>query len=332
MTLHYHLYELHSAAPLGARTCSAVRHGALLRTRMPDGAPGYADCHPWAELGDLPLGEQLQRLARGETTDLTRASLAFAAMDAQARVQGRSLWDGLIVPPSHCLLPGLGEGGWDALEAAFADGFTHIKVKVGRDIPAETRRLRDLSGFLASAALPHGARPRLRLDCNEALAAAQFADTFGALGALKPFLDFVEDPCPFDAAQWDALSTQTGIAFAVDRAMSEDATQGWRGVQVHKPARSGPAVPARALFPHSGRTVVTSYLDHPLGQLCAAWVAARLPPVEPRETHGLVSHRVYAPTPFSERLGGHGPVLDLPGGTGFGFDDELGALDWSSLT
>ena len=70
-----------------------ARRGALIRV---DG--GFADVHPWPELGDAPLDEQLALLARGETTPLTRASLHWARVDADARARGVSI----AVVPGPC--------------------------------------------------------------------------------------------------------------------------------------------------------------------------------------------------------------------------------------
>ncbi len=309
-------YTLTSPAPLG-RSSGPVRHGALLWVETAGGAFGYADVHPWEELGDLPLTAQLSKLSRGETTDLTRASLAFADLDAIARTEGRSLWDGLTVPPSHFLLPGTADAVPGALEAALGEGFTRFKLKVGGDRDAEKRLLLALADILA------GTGGKLRLDCNERLNAAEFAARFARLQDLLPVLDFVEDPCPFDADTWTELSRATGAAFALDRAADSHGAQ-FAGTLIHKPARFGPHLPRTS----ARRVVVTSYLDHPLGQLGAAWGAARLGTAE---THGLVSHRAYARNAFSEHLGWHGPHLTLPGGTGFGFDDELARLDWKPL-
>ena len=221
------------------------------------------------------------------------------------------------MPPSHFLLPGAADAVPGVLEAALSEGFTRFKLKVGGEREAEERLLRFLARRLAEA----DGQPRLRLDYNETLTASEFAARFARLPDLLPVLDFVEDPCPFDADTWAELSRATGSELALDRAAD---TEQFVGTLIHKPARFGPEPPATA----ARRVVVTTYLDHPLGQLCAAWVAARLGTAE---THGLVSHRAYARNDFSEQLSWRGPDLMLPGGTGFGFDDELARLDWKQL-
>ena len=315
MPLTCHPYTLTSPAPLG-RARGPIRHGALLRVEAADGAIGYADVHPWEELGDLPLAVQLSKLSRGETTNLTRASLAFATLDGAARAEGRSLWDGLVVPPSHFLLPGAAGAVPGALELALDEGFTRFKLKVGGDRDAEERLLLSLADVLAEAG------GKLRLDYNETLTASEFAARFAHLDAPLPALDFVEDPCPFDPDTWLELSRQTGAELALDRAA--DSHGAHASTLIHKPARFGSEMPDT----QARRVVVTTYLDHPLGQLTAAWVAAQL---RPGETHGLVSHRAYARNAFSDRLGWNGPNLTLPGGPGFGFDDELAQLDWTQM-
>src|SRR6476659_4640671 len=70
-------YELTPKRRLSAVADAGPRRGALIRV---DG--GYADIHPWPELGDLPLDEQLALLARGETPSLTASSLEVASIDA----------------------------------------------------------------------------------------------------------------------------------------------------------------------------------------------------------------------------------------------------------
>ena len=72
------------------------------------------------------------------------------------------------------------------------------------------------------------------------------------------------------------------------------------------------------------KIVVTSYLDHPLGQMAAAYVAGRMNRVKPTSlvTCGLLSHSAYLKNPFSTALK-EGPDFAAPIGTGFGFNQQL---------
>jgi O-succinylbenzoate synthase len=273
----YWPYELIPRRRLSAVAASGPRRGALIRA-----GDGFADVHPWPELGDAPLDEQLAILRRGETTALTAASLRFAAIDAEARRTGRSVFEGLVIPPSHW--PGPDPPG----------GFGTVKLKSVARIPDHVR---------------------LRIDFNATLT----SDEFVRIAATLPHdrVDFIEDPCPYDAAAWRKLRERTGLRLALDRGTgSEDVD-----VLVVKPAVQQ--------IPHTNaEIVVTSYMDHPIGQLCAAYAAAS---AGIRTTCGLVTHVLYEPDPFIERMRIDGALLVPPGSTGFGFDDLLEALPWRRI-
>ena len=158
-------YELTPKRRLSAVADAGARRGALIRVNG-----GVADVHPWPELGDLPLDEQLALLARGETTPLTQSSLEFASIDAAARRDGRSLFDGLTIPPSH----------WPGPDPPAA--FDTVKLKSIDVIPD---------------------RVRLRIDFNATLTAEEFVRIAATLPRER--IDFIEDPCPYDAAVWREL-------------------------------------------------------------------------------------------------------------------------------
>jgi O-succinylbenzoate synthase len=279
MRLWIHRYTLRPPRRLSAVARDGERHGALLRVD-----DGFADIHPWPELGDAPLDEQLALLQRGETTALTRASLELAHVDGVARRKGASLFHGLTIPESH----------WPGPDPP--PGFDTIKTKGLAEFPAGVR---------------------LRIDFNATLTADEFAAVAASLPRER--VDFVEDPCPYDAATWSALEERLGIPLAYDRA--GDGVPDAVAVLVHKPA-------VQAVFPDHPNVVVTSYMDHPVGQFGAAYIAA---------THrvnrrcGLFTHVLYAPDAFLERVESDGTRLLPPRGTGIGFDDLLEGLSWTSI-
>jgi O-succinylbenzoate synthase len=319
VTIWVHRYELVPRARLNARAGTGPRRGALLRvghSRDTGLDTGFADVHPWPELGDAPLDEQLALLARGGTTPLTVQSLHFASLDAAARREGRSLFDGLTIPESH----------WPAAAGEAPSAFDTVKVKMpGGELP------------------PRG---RLRLDFNATLDAPAFLRIAATLPRER--IDFVEDPCPYDAVIWRELHAQTGLRLALDR---EVATEGV-DVLVVKPALQrvpgeqalGERVAAdgarvageraaggeRGGDPDVGAVsiVVTSYMDHPVGQLHAAAIAARC---ATDSRCGLMTHVLFEPNKFSERLGLDGARLVPPGGAGIGFEYLLEELEWTRL-
>lgn len=321
MPVFIHRYELRPRASLSVRAGLGARRGALIRID-----DGFSDLHPWPELGDAPLDEQLARLARGETTPLTRASLRLAAIDGSARRGGRSLFQDLAIPASHYLLTETG-GSFDAAAAA-ARGFDTVKVKMGRNLPAERAWLNCQAPALRDLSL------KMRIDFNgvpdESAAEAFLAAlSEGARGCI----DFIEDPCPYDGETWRALSSRYGCRLALDRG---DAAIAWDGaaVVVVKPALQDEQEVIRIASARRQEVVITSYMDHPIGQLGAAFCAARAVAEQPYSVGrcGLLTHVLFEPDAFLERMQTNGPYLVPPGGTGLGFDDMLEQLPWKQLS
>lgn len=253
----------------------ATREGALLRID-----DGFADVHPWPELGDAPLDEQLALLSRGQTTRLTRASLRLAAVDREARRRGVSLFEGLTIPLSH----------WPGADPP--PGFDTVKTKGVHDVPPGVR---------------------IRIDFNARLTPSEFVRIAEALPRER--VDFIEDPCPYDRDVWKELRERTGLRLALDR------FEGEADVLVHKPA-------LQTEWPVHNDVVVTSYMDHPVGQFGAAWIAATH---QTNARCGLFTHVLYEPGSFLERVENDGARLLPPRGTGIGFDDLLERLPWKSI-
>jgi len=270
-------YTLKPRRRLSAVASAGARHGALLRAY-----DGYADIHPWPELGDTTLDEQLARLARGETTPLTRASLHHAQVDGRARTYGASLFAGLTIPESH----------WPGDNPPPA--FDTVKLKGVSSIPP---------------------RVRLRIDFNATLTPDEFVRVAGILPHDR--IDFIEDPVPYDELTWLELRQRTKLRLALDRDEGIAAD-----VLVHKPALSGE-------FPQfDGEIVVTSYMDHPVGQFHAAYVAASH---DVSDRCGLFTHVLYEPDEFIEAIQTDGARLVAPRGPGIGFDEILERLPWQRL-
>jgi O-succinylbenzoate synthase len=274
----YSEYALHPRRALSAIATPGLRRGALIRA-----GSGFADVHPWPELGDAAVDEQLAILARGETTALTARSLEMARADGEARERGVSLFEGLTVPASH----------WPGNDPP--RGFDTVKVKDVGDLPPKVR---------------------LRIDFNATLRPEEFLMI--AEGLPHDRVDFVEDPCPYDPDVWTALREQTGLRLALDRMSAEDGVD----VLVVKPAIQD--VPKS-----SKEIVITSYMDHPVGQLHAAAIAARF---ATSARCGLVTHVLFERNEFSERLELDGARLRAPKGTGIGFDDLLERISWKRLS
>jgi O-succinylbenzoate synthase len=315
------------------------RAGALIRFEFEPGLFGYADCHPWPELGDIPLNVQLELLRTGGSTVLLDRSLVMARVDAEARSRGEWLFQNLEIPESHASFPyalGLDQNRIIAdtrLDNLRAMGFNVLKFKVGQTPLIEIAELLRIFPSL------HSRRFHVRFDFNERLS---LADVTGFLNTLMSeigedlsWIDWIEDPCPFNAPDWDQLRAEFGLPLALDRAalrleLDHDLPI---DILVLKPAVMNPEhifALARAL---DVPVAVTSYLDHPLGQVSAAWVAARaLQDRVPLVSGGLATHLVYEPNRFSEELFVENAHLLAPLGTGFGFDECLEDTEWQAIS
>ena len=307
-------YVLRSKLALNARSERREFEGALIRV-----GDGFGCIHPWPELGDPELEFLLRELGEGFTQEpLVERALFMAESDARARSNGHSFFGKgkNPVPPSHATIPDLGEA---AVGEAIDRGYSVVKGKGGQDYAAWANRVNDLSRRWPSL--------RWRLDFNEVLSRPEVIEFARCLSShARERIDFLEDPCPYDRNDWAEIRLETGFKLAVDREESilcDEAV-----VLVVKPAKA-----ELNQYEHSTHwLVVTSYMEHPVGQCFAAVHAARLAARTDRVLRcGLQTHELFEPTEFSERLGPAGPVFHPPGGTGFGFDDLLEKLPWKRL-
>ena len=309
-------YRLRSAETLNAASGRRQFDGVLIKV-----GEGYGCIHPWPELGDPTLEKCLADLQGARRWPIVRRALRCAEYDAAARSREESLFEEMEVPPSHATLAAADP---ELAEQAIAAGFTHLKLKCGRDAPLERACIAAISG----------AHPQVkwRLDFNETLEPSEVREWVWEMDdASRRSIDFLEDPSPFSESAWAALHCELRIPLAIDREAAPlcKAAQ----VCVIKPAIDEPWLLAEAALGHGQRLVVTSYMDHPFGQAFAAWEAARLGLQFPGQPGicGLRTDVLFQPDAFTEMMGAWSPTFHPPAGTGLGFDDLLDALPWTRL-
>ncbi|MEP2777448.1 MAG: enolase C-terminal domain-like protein [Luteolibacter sp.] len=309
-------YRLQSRGFLNSLSARREFAGALIRA-----GDGYGCIHPWPELGDPPLDKCLEDLRGRRFWPIVRRAMRCAEFDNAARTAEESLFEEMEIPVSHATLVKA-----DAAEVAAAveAGFTVVKMKAGRNLEREAE-------FLKAMAEAHPGL-KWRLDFNESLnpeGAENFLETLGE--AVRRKIDFLEDISAFSEATWAALWKKYRVPLAVD--MESGPHRKAAQVTVIKPAVDEPFLLGEAAAMNSQRVVMTSYMDHPLGQAFAAWEAARLELLFPGLVGicGLQTHHLFKKDAFVEKLGDWKPGFTVPGGTGLGFDDELAALPWLKL-
>ena len=324
MKLSFYQYEL---SPIGSFKPKVPRSGSLLKMDFEDGTIGYADCHPWTELGDDPVQEQLRKLQGGETTRVTERCLYFGRIDAMARANNKSVFENLQIPKSNWIITHPDMTSEEEIKKAVREKFTYFKLKVGNDLDKELLFLQKLAGWLSPIDF------KLRLDFNLKLSESQFINFLKKLEPLHEKIDYIEDPFTFDPARWAAIQKKHTIRLACDfrSHLALDHPEA-AAILVIKPAIQDEAIFLESLRgnQHLG---ITSCLDHPLGQVSAAYVAALCYEKAPQRVGvcGLTSHYLYEPNAFSKLLTVTDTRLNAPPGTGFGFDSLLKDLPWKGL-
>lgn len=318
--VHVCEYALQSGSPLNSASTRRVFPGALLRV-----GDGYGCLHPWPEFGDEPLQGHLEKLAAGEITPLAGIALQCAEADGEARRRGVSLFEDLPIPVSHYSWS-FAQGTDAQMTRVLSEGWPAIKAK---GFPHWGETLRFIEGC---ARVAEGSDLLLRVDFNGCLDRDSF-ERFIEFMALKAYrrIDVVEDPFPYNADAWTAVRERWGVSLALDKGW-QAATEGFDAVVV-KPARRDWRVVADK-FPLAP-LILTSAMDHPLGQSFAAYQAA----LAWRELGhsrislcGLCTQHLFEPDAFTERLvtsGGHFTPDSTGGGLGFG--DLLENLPWRPL-
>ncbi|MFK7849503.1 MAG: hypothetical protein AB8D78_00875 [Akkermansiaceae bacterium] len=309
-------YKLRSRGFLNAVSARREFEGVLIRA-----GEGYGCIHPWPELGDPSLEKCLDDLKGRRFWPIVRRAMRCAQFDDAARREEESLFEEMEVPRSHATLVKMAPR---EVTEAVAIGFDTVKLKAGKDLASEGDFLVEMSAEYPLL--------KWRLDFNESLD-PETADKFltGLPSEVKRRIDFIEDICAFSETAWKDLWKKHRVPLAVDRESGphRKAAQ----VTVIKPAVDEPFLLGEGAVMNSQRAVITSYMDHPLGQAFAAWEAARTELLFPGlvSTCGVQTHHLFEKDDFVEALGDWKPEFTVPAGTGLGFDDQLAALTWVEL-
>lgn len=328
MTIWYSTYQLFPRGTINSKSKAKFRKGALLRVRYSEGQVGYADICPFSEMGDAPLELELRALSQGKPKKIGARALHFAEMDAFAREQKRSLYSLSNKIKNHYLISDLGRFDGSKLKNIEAEGYSEIKIKMGRDLITETALLEKMVQSLST-------QFKLRLDFNASLSRDRFTQWFESQQSwLRPWIQFIEDPFVYTAKDWLEVSEKWNLVFALDQA-ADPLKQGAEGAQVIviKPAIQDEKKIIAAFQPQGKKFVFTNYMDFPVGQMFALVSAQRACPQIQDQllTCGLQNHDIYDGFTFQSAIRTDGPYILPPDGHGIGFDDLLSNLTWTEL-
>lgn len=316
--IEFHPYALQLKNRSGSNLIGLKREGALMRCRFPDGSVGYSDIHPWEELGDLPISKEIESLMQGRPTPLGFRALQLASQDADLRKRGVGALEGVSIPKSHFLISGSEYQNESLMQQIATLGFDTIKVKAGSDL----KLLDKIADSLKHLSF------KIRIDFNGRLPPESLSEAIKRLKPIEEKIDFLEDPTSFDRPLWVESMRREGLSFALDAGSEGALADNLIPFLIMKPAKQNESQFIEKAD-RKQKIVVTTYLGHPIGQVQAAYVAAKMQKSISLDTCGLKSHDQYEEDPFSERLGPPSPQFHSPGGTGFGFDDLLSRVAWS---
>lgn len=327
MKLSFSPYKLKPHTSLNAVSEAAAREGALFKIEWSDGLTGYGDLHPWTLLGDSSLDEQLNGLRAGKISSQMEQTIWLAHRDAEARAAKKNLFDTGSPVRNNYLITHFDELEEGLLDSIKKEGFTTVKLKVGRDIKAEQATL----VHIAAAGL------KMRLDFN-AVTSWQVFERF--VKSLDPevlaYIEYIEDPFPYEPSAWQEARSLVKIAMdnQLHKVRWDQMQQCPFDVLIIKPAKMDIMKAVDHCRQWNLKATVTSYMDHPVGVAHALILAMQLK----RDCgdmileSGCLTHRLYGMDAFSAELETRGPFVRKVPGTGIGFNDLLESLSWQPIS
>lgn len=322
-------YELLPQTEIGSLAKAEPRQGALMRISWPDGKTGHADCFPWPELGDPDIAAQLWSLGQGKITPLMEQTMWLARRDAEWRAAKKSPYKGLTKVKNHYLIADYKKVTDEEIYQAKSAGFTTFKIKFGKNVEDEARWL---DKFIKVFSV------MVRIDFNAKIN-FPLLERFTSILSVpaKARIEFVEDPFAWNQELWTEAARL--LPLAADAVLSDiDFAQiGEKppfGVVIIKPARQDVAKMTALVDRFGLKMVVTSSLDHPVGEMHAAIIAGELKKKYPNRLLdcGCYPSKVYKLIDFGAAITKRGPFVEDVAGTGIGFDDLFENTRWKPVT
>jgi len=297
-----HQYTLKPLSAPNRLSAIKPRKGALLRVKFDKiDHFGYADLFSWPELGDPTIEELIESL-KAHPYRQAAASLAWANYEAKAKQQGVSLINQTQVK-NHKTMTELCE---------IEDFYSHAKIKI-----TSLAQYKEVLNFVK------GNDKIFRFDFNGLLQTKDEATHY----SIPSHVDFIEDPFMSSLMEDESALKLFKCQIAVDKDETPKKIK-LSDVWVVKPVYYSPEYLLEQIKGSQKRIVITSNMDHPLGQIIALHVAQHLP----RETHGLLTQHVYETHAHSDWISQDKNILLSQGqGAGWGLDSQFETLNWTRL-
>lgn len=323
----YNKYKLTPVTAFGSVAENTDRIGALVRVQWNDRLVGYADLHPWPELGDADIDTQLEAWRLGKISPLAEQAMWLAKRDAKLRELKLNAFSGKPKIKNHFFIGDFTKSSDALMEEVRRAGFSTVKFKMGRDLSEEAKFLYK---FIKQNPFT------VRLDFNAKTDVNEYVRFMASLlPAERERIEFVEDPVPFDADVWTELSKFAPLAIdnEIDKVYKANLkTLPFRHF-ILKPARQDVDKALDFIDRHDLKVVVTSSLDHPVGVCHAMLLASELKMSMPSRLAdcGCLSFGSYRTNSFSSKITVMGPYMTETEGTGIGFDDLFQQIAWINL-
>ncbi len=327
MELSYYLYESKFLEQQNHKKNQEFS-GLLLKLTNENGQSGYANYHALEAFGDMVASKFLEGFRAAEPTGRHKILMQYLNQDIQNREHETDALAGAFQIENHKLLVNCLELDEGELKLIIGEGFKYFKLKMGRDLVAETSWIRSHQKLFIKNEI------KLRLDFNEFFTVAEF-DTWQSLNKFHEvgIIDYYEDPCSYEASYWQGWKTK-GLRLAKDFNEDSDPVQA-EGVQVFilKPALCNIVEWLKKLkSPKDYEYVVTHYLDSPLGvaQAVASAIKLQFFVKDRLLTCGLLPVNNVI-NDLNWKIQTRGPHLLFEDDLGLGFTKHLAKLEWSKF-
>ncbi len=323
----YSEYQLKPFKALNAKSIKANRNGYLINIEFKNIGNGYSDLFSWPELGDLDVRLLLENIKNSKFNIHTYKTIYFAYIDACYRAKNLNIFSNFTFPKNHYTEVDISLLNLKKIEKIKNDGFELIKIKLSKGEIENTEKLTRFFNNIKSSQL------KIRIDFNNSLDSDLLENFLNKFYNFLNIIDFIEDPYFLFFKDREKYKSKFSLlSLAIDRLNLEDYSN---NVDLNvdyfilKPAIQN-FIDKKFSVP----VVISSYMDHPLGQLSALYEAGLFNQgcLADKMSCGLLTHQFYEMNEYAETLTIQNTRL-LPSleGTGFGFNSLLKNEHWKEL-